>query len=120
MSGTSDSMHPRSGKAFRSDGSIVNEADGLNDDGSRNIRIKGGVNVSDYGPITPNDSIDLTKLAIGLCVTGAVGTVTVVKPNDLEVTIPATMLPLGQIQPLPAKRIKATGTTATGIWVIYG
>ena len=33
--------HPRTGKVIKSDGTVVNEADGVNDDGSRNVRVTG-------------------------------------------------------------------------------
>lgn len=33
-----DSMNPRTGRIMKEDGSVVNEAEGLNFDGSRNIR----------------------------------------------------------------------------------
>ncbi|MEK5060496.1 hypothetical protein BK126_04505 [Paenibacillus sp. FSL H7-0326] len=108
----------RTGEMYKSDGTIVNEADGINNDGSQNIRMR-GVNVTDYGPVTPNDTTDLSKPCIGICVTGTAGSVSVVKLDDNIVTIPAVMLPIGQIVPLPAKRIRVTNTTATGIWVVH-
>lgn len=79
-----------------------------------------GTNVRDYGPITPNDSANLSKPAIGILVTGTAGSIAVVKPNGEEVTIPESIVAVGDIIPLPAKRIKTTGTTATGIWAVYG
>jgi hypothetical protein len=79
----------------------------------------GGSNVTDYEPITPSDSTDLPKTAIALIVTGNEGTISVIKPNGGAATIPASVLPLGSIVPLPVKRVKLTGTTATGIWVVY-
>lgn len=78
-----------------------------------------GVNVTDYGPVTPSDSVDLQKPCIGICVTGSSGNISVLKPNGQIVTIPAMMLPVGQIIPLPAKRIRNSNTTATGIWAVY-
>lgn len=112
------SYEPRGGNVVKSNGTIVNEADGLNLDGSRNVRVQ-GVNVADYGAVTPNDTTNLSKPCIGICVTGTSGNVSVIKPDGTTVTIPAVMLPIGQIVPLPASRIRATGTTATGIWVVY-
>lgn len=79
-----------------------------------------GSNVKDYGPITPSDTIDLAKMAIGFIVTGAAGTLAVTTPSGTDVTIPASVITVGAIIPLPVKRIKATGTTATGILAVYG
>lgn len=79
-----------------------------------------GTNVMDYGPITPSDSTNLSKPAIGILVTGNAGDIAVVKPNGEEVTIPESMVTVGEVIPLPARRIKSTGTTATGIWAVYG
>jgi len=79
-----------------------------------------GTNVFDYGPITPHNTNNLAKPAIGIMVTGEAGDIAVVKPNGEEVTIPESIVTVGDIIPLPAKRIKATGTTATGIWGVYG
>jgi hypothetical protein len=78
-----------------------------------------GSNVADYGPVVPNDAADLAKQAIGFMVTGTVGSVTVHTPAGTEVTFPAAIIALGEIINLPVKRIKATGTTATGIWAVY-
>jgi hypothetical protein len=79
-----------------------------------------GSNVRDYGPITPSDTVDLTKQAIGIIVTGVAGSIAVVKPNGVSETIPSSMITVGAILPLPVKRVKATGTTATNIWAVYG
>lgn len=78
-----------------------------------------GSHVKDYESVEPNDDADLPKLAIGFVVAGSSGTIAVVKPNGAEVTIPATIAQVGQIVPFPVRRIKATGTTATNIWVMY-
>ncbi|MNE06686.1 hypothetical protein D3C80_992840 [compost metagenome] len=102
----------------KTDGTKVNIADGINTDGSQNTRTIGS-NVVDYGPVTPSDSVNLTKPAIAIAIAGTAGSITVIKPNGEEVTIPAALLPLGQFIPFPAIRIKATGTTATSIWAMY-
>ena len=76
-----------------------------------------GSNVGDYGPVTPNDSTELSDV-IGIMVTGNAGNVSVMKPNGQTVVIPASALPVGVIQPLPLRRVRSSGTTATGVWVV--
>lgn len=79
----------------------------------------GASNVTDYAAVTPSDTTTFANKAIGICVTGTAGDVAVRKPNNSIAIIPAAMLPVGQIIPLPAIQIRATSTTATGIWVVY-
>lgn len=78
-----------------------------------------GTNVTDYGPVVPNDSTELVGV-IGIMVTGVAGAVSVVKPNGQTVVIPASALPVGVILPLPVWGVRATDTTATGVWAVYG
>ncbi len=81
----------------------------------------GGQNVrsvpDDYVPITPSDSSDLADgpTAFGLLATAA-GNVSVVTFKGRTVT-----LPIAANQPLIGrfKRVRATGTTATGLFALY-
>lgn len=102
----------------RDDGQRINQANGLNADGSSNVRMLGS-NVTDYGPVTPNNSTELAGV-IGVMVAGNPGALSVMKPNGQIVIIPAAALPVGVILPLPVRRIRLTDTTATGIWAVYG
>lgn len=79
-----------------------------------------GSNVRDYGPVVPNDSTVLPKIGIALAVTGNAGDVAVTTPDGSNVTIPAVLLPVGQIIPLAFTKVRAAGTTATGIWAVFG
>lgn len=60
--------------------------------------------------VTPNDSADLAKPARSLLI-GVAGDLAVVMLNGDEVTLPVQ----AGYNPLSVKRIKSTGTTATGI-----
>lgn len=64
--------------------------------------------------ITPSDSVDLTDPAAALWVTVA-GTVKFITMDDDTVTL---TLASGIVHPFKAKRVYATGTTATGIFGI--
>lgn len=89
----------------------------VNDQGHL-ISQQSGSNTTDFAKITPSNTVDLPKPCIGIAVevTGAlVGT----KLDGTDVTIPAALLAPGVVMPFSLKRIKATGTTATGIWVFY-
>lgn len=81
--------------------------------------IVGGSNVQDYGFVTPSDTVNLSKQAIGFVVTGVTGNVSLVKPDGTSITLPSSMISVGQIIPLPFKRVNATGTTATTILAVY-
>ncbi|MNB69304.1 hypothetical protein D3C75_158310 [compost metagenome] len=76
-----------------------------------------GSNVSTFNKITPNDTTVLTGV-IGIAVEVS-GNLAVTTPDDKELVIPAVLLPAGTVLPFPVKRVKATNTTATGIWVFY-
>lgn len=61
--------------------------------------------------VTPSDSTDLTTAARALYV-GGTGDVTIITPAGNTVTY--SSVPVG-VLPVAAKRVKATGTTATNI-----
>lgn len=63
--------------------------------------------------VTPNDSADLPKVARSLLI-GTAGNLAVVMANDDEVTLPVQ----AGYNPISVKRIKATGTTAAGIFAL--
>jgi hypothetical protein len=68
----------------------------------------------DFFPVTPNDDNDLAAEARGL--SWAVdGALVIVTPAGETRTIPAGALQTGVVHPIRAVRVKATGTTATGI-----
>lgn len=68
-------------------------------------------------PVTPNDSTDLATTARALYVGGA-GNVSI---DDLSgrTAVVFTAVPAGMILPVRAKRVRATGTTATNIVALY-
>jgi hypothetical protein len=65
-----------------------------------------------WTPITPSDTADLLRVTDGIWVGGA-GNVAAVMQNN---TVPTTLVvPAGAWLPIVARRINATGTTATGL-----
>jgi hypothetical protein len=66
--------------------------------------------------VTPADGSDLTYVSRALYV-GAAGDVTAVMRDGQELTFEA--VPGGTLLPIAVTRVKATGTTATGIVAIY-
>jgi len=70
----------------------------------------------DGDAITPDDNNDLAVACRGIIVTVA-GNVEVVTPAGNTVIYPG--LAAGIVHPLRATRIKAAGTTATGIVVVW-
>jgi hypothetical protein len=65
-----------------------------------------------WTPITPSDSADLLRVTDGIWVGGA-GNVAAVMQNN---TVPTNLVvPAGAWLPIVARRINATGTTATGL-----
>jgi hypothetical protein len=66
--------------------------------------------------VTPSDTVDLAVVAKGFYV-GAVGNVTVITAggDTILFTAPA----LGGVHRIAVSRIKATGTTATGIVAVW-
>lgn len=67
--------------------------------------------------ITPDNSTDLATTTRGLYV-GAAGDVAVILADD-SAAVTFTALAAGIVHPLAVKRVKATGTTATGIVGVY-
>lgn len=64
--------------------------------------------------VTPDDNNDLAVPSRGILVSVA-GTIAVTDINGNDVTLTATQIVAGTIYPLQIKRIKSTGTSATGI-----
>lgn len=79
------------------------------------INLSAGNVARDFSAVTPNNDTDLTGTCIGLYVTGA-GNIVYLNANGVErtVTVPANFK-LDCI----VKRVKATGTTATGIYAYF-
>ena len=69
-----------------------------------------------WGAITPSDTVDLPRVTGGILV-GSTGNVAAVMQNNVAVTF--TALTAGTMLPIAAKRINATGTTATGLVALY-
>lgn len=67
-----------------------------------------------FEPVTPNDSVDLLIPCIGLNVAGA-GTVSITDLRGETLTVFCT----AGWNPVPCRRVRATGTTATGIVAVY-
>lgn len=76
----------------------------------------GSVPGEDAGAVTPSDSTNLTLTARALYIGGA-GNVTVLTASNTVVTF--SNLQTGTILPIRARRVNATGTTATNIVAIY-
>lgn len=70
---------------------------------------------TDIVPVTPSDSADLPDVAVALYVSGA-GTVVV----DTISGATARTVPVAEnmLLPVGVKRVRATGTTATGIFAL--
>lgn len=71
---------------------------------------------NEYGTVTPSDTVDLPKLTDAIWV-GGTGAVAAVAQNGQVVLI--TAVPAGELLPIKAKRINATGTSATAIVALY-
>ncbi len=67
--------------------------------------------------VTPSDGADLPNVAKALWIGGA-GNVSVIAVDDGE-AVTITGVPAGAILPIRAKRVRATGTTATNIVNLY-
>jgi len=70
-----------------------------------------------WRPITPSDTVDLPGLTHALWVGGAGDVAAVMQNGTMPVVLAA--VPAGSWLPLAAKRINATGTTATGLVALY-
>lgn len=114
-----DARHARPGYIARSNSTVVNEADGINDDGSRNTR-QIGSNVAGQGPINISSGDVVVNGGIAISVTGSTGVVVIERLDGTSQSIPASLLPVGVIQPFTFRKIIKTGTTATGIWAWWG
>lgn len=68
--------------------------------------------------VTPNDGADLTDVCRALYV-GAAGNVVLNLPGDPGTNVTLTGLSAGVWHPIRATRVRATGTTATGILAGY-
>lgn len=64
--------------------------------------------------ITPNDNTDLAHVTRAISVAG-VGALVVDDADGNTVTIPSGALAAGAMHPVAVRRVRATGTTATGI-----
>lgn len=75
--------------------------------------------INDLKAATPNDSTDLPNgVCRGLLFT-TVGNVSFDTANGTTVTIPVNSSWFGAVIYIRAKRIRATGTTSTGIFACY-
>lgn len=66
--------------------------------------------------VTPSDTADLSTVPRAVCVSADGNVVLVMSGNSQEVTI---AMVAGTLYPLAPTRIKATGTTATGIVAVW-
>ena len=69
----------------------------------------------DIVPVTPSDSVDISEGAIAVAITCKLGggNVVITTVAGFDRTYPIS---LGEVLPVGISRVKATGTTATGIW----
>jgi len=72
---------------------------------------------TEWIPITASDTVDIASGLTHAVLVGGAGDVTAVMQNNRAVTI--TGLPAGAWVPIRARRINATGTTATGLVALY-
>lgn len=84
--------------------------------GAANVALTGS-NVQDGLSVTPSDTTDLSKGASKGIYLGVAGNVKVDLASGATITF--TSLGSGMIHPISAKRIYATGTTATNIVAVY-
>ena len=70
--------------------------------------------------VVPSDTVDLPAPSLYILATIA-GNISVDTIGGAGITQTAVIMPIavGQMLPLRAKRIRATGTTATGIFIIW-
>ena len=69
----------------------------------------------DVVPVTPSDSVDISVGAAAVAITckGVAGNVVITTVDGFDRTYPIS---LDEVLPVGIFRVKATGTTATGIW----
>jgi hypothetical protein len=72
---------------------------------------------NDWVAITPSDTIDLASGLTAAVLVGTTGNVAAVMENNRVVIF--TGLPAGAWMPIKARRINATGTTATALVALY-
>lgn len=79
--------------------------------------VQGGLSSpgSDIVPVTPNDATDLPDGVCRALLIGAGGTLSIITAagNTRAITVGAGLLPVG------VARVRATGTTCTGIAAVY-
>ena len=84
---------------------------------SRNPFDSSGGNLSGFArdvvPITPDNDNDLAVIAVGITCKTAAGDVVFTTVEGVDRTYPIT---LDEVLPVGISRVKATGTTATGLW----
>lgn len=74
--------------------------------------------INDIVAVTPNDSTDLPNGTCRALIFTAAGNVVITTAAGNDVTLPISANWFG-VQYIRASRIKATGTTATGIFACY-
>jgi hypothetical protein len=111
-----DQFQARSGRLIKEDGTVVNEANGINADGSRNVLLSGS-NAMDAAAVVPNDGADLAKGTTKGLYLGVSGDVKITLSSGSIVAFKG--LSSGVIHPIAVKRVHATGTTATDILAVY-
>ena len=89
--------------------------DGAND--RLNVGVQSNVIATDAASVTPSDSTDLTGGATKGLYIGGAGNIKVDMADGTTITF--TALSAGIIHPVSAKRVYATGTTATLILAVY-
>jgi hypothetical protein len=72
---------------------------------------------NNWRPVTPSDTVDLSELTDAIWVGGAGDVAAVLQNNAMPVVLAA--VPAGSWLPLAARRVNATGTTATGIVALF-
>lgn len=73
-----------------------------------------------YRPVTPSDSVDIrltSRRLTDAVYVGVAGDVAAVQQNGVAVVF--TAVPAGAILPVQARRVNATGTTASGLVALY-
>lgn len=79
------------------------------------INLSAGNVARDFSLVTPSNTVDLTGTCIGLYVTGA-GDIVYLNADGVERTV---TVPNNFKLDCIVKRVKSTGTTATGIYAYF-